>query len=259
MSRISRAGNFSPIGFAKKIHGFRKIRELDPGERNMGTVLVLAKAANLVGIVDPISDINKADIRDLLLTKHDGISLEELDYAFRHDRYSGEPTPHYQLFNAEYVGKVIKRYQDFIRQVRIDNNLKVGPEAHTVPAMSEKEKVQVHEDFLRSVFGDLKEKGTCDSCWILWDQVKDRHGKPVEVLQRLFRIQTIRYRRTNMVRKQGKWIYLPKEGEATSVRKNCRSIVAGNYLRKHLESFELFKTALGEDVQDEQLRNGVER
>ena len=56
--------------------------------------------------------MNKQDISVMIKTRFRSLSFEELDYAFQLDRhgYHGDSTKHYQLFNAEYVAIIIKKY-----------------------------------------------------------------------------------------------------------------------------------------------------
>lgn len=88
---------------------------LDPNIRRAGLGYIFAKTAILTGFKGEIPEINKEDITDLLFTRFSTISLNELSYAFKIDRhgYHGEPTPHYQLFNAEYVSKVLNKYLQY--------------------------------------------------------------------------------------------------------------------------------------------------
>ncbi len=85
--------------------------------------MIFVRATNLLGIKTEISDINKTDIREMILSKFNGLSLQEIDYAFKLDRWSGDPVEHFQLFNAEYVAKVLTKYQEWLRSTRAANNL----------------------------------------------------------------------------------------------------------------------------------------
>ncbi|SFS30557.1 hypothetical protein SAMN04488006_0451 [Lutibacter maritimus] len=111
------------IDFAKKITEFQKIRNLENKTVASGLSMIFTKASNLSGIKEPISQINKTDIAEMISLKYKFLSLEEIEFAFKHDRYSGDAIPHFQLFNAEYVSKVLKKYTDFITKVRQDNNI----------------------------------------------------------------------------------------------------------------------------------------
>lgn len=93
---------------------------LDPECRKKGLGFIFARVAILSGFKGEIPDINKEDITDLLLTRFKTISLNELNFAFKIDRhgYHGEPTSHYQLFNAEYVANVLNKYLNYKQMIR---------------------------------------------------------------------------------------------------------------------------------------------
>lgn len=117
------------VSFAKTTVELQKIKEMDLTQveqkqyLQQGFSMIFTKAANLIGLKDPISQINKLDIVEMIMSRFKSLSLEEIDYAFRLDRYSGEPVQHFQLFNAEYVGKVLHRYREWLRNTRANNNL----------------------------------------------------------------------------------------------------------------------------------------
>lgn len=147
------------IPFARKTIEFLKIRELEEIEVREGLGMIFVKAANLLGIKEKISDINKTDIREMILTKFKNLSLEEIDYAFRLDRYSGEPVPHFQLFNSEYVAKILKKYQDWIRQTRVANQLPIFKENPKTEELSEEEKQLITINGIIDCFEKFKNTG----------------------------------------------------------------------------------------------------
>lgn len=128
-SKIARVGKLTEVGFAKETVGLQKIKEMDltvPQNKEylqQGLSMIFTKASNLIGLKEPISGINKTDIVEMILTRYRSLSLEEIDYAFKIDRYSGDPVSHFQLFNAEYVGKVLTKYREWLRETRFSMNL----------------------------------------------------------------------------------------------------------------------------------------
>lgn len=97
-----------------------QLRNLTPETRKAGLGFIISRVAILSGFKGEIPDINKQDITELLMTRFKTISLNELNFAFKIDRhgYHGEPTPHYQLFNAEYVVKVLNKYLDYKQNIK---------------------------------------------------------------------------------------------------------------------------------------------
>ena len=108
-----------------------------------GLSMIFTRASNLIGLKDPISNINKLDIVEMILSRYKGLSLEEIDYAFRLDRYSGESVSHYQLFNAEYVGKVLHKYRVWLRTTRANNNLPLSQRKKPVELTEEEKQITV--------------------------------------------------------------------------------------------------------------------
>jgi hypothetical protein len=104
----------SPLSFINDIQNQTKIRDIDTESMEFRQELGMffTKINNLIGIKDALLDINKLDIKEMILMRFKGLSLNEIDYAFKMERYGefGKRIEHFQLFNAEYVGSVIDRY-----------------------------------------------------------------------------------------------------------------------------------------------------
>jgi len=97
-----------------------QLQNLHPEIRKKGLGIIFAKVSILSGFKGEIPDMNKKDITELLMTRFRGISLNELDFAFKIDRYGyhGNPTPHFQIFNAEYVARVLNNYLLYKEKVK---------------------------------------------------------------------------------------------------------------------------------------------
>ncbi|WP_128761405.1 hypothetical protein [Leeuwenhoekiella aestuarii] len=123
--RIAKAGNLTEIAFARNVVEFDKIKNIPPDQIGPNLAMVFVKAANLIGLKDPISNINKQDIKEMILARFKSLSIEEIDYAFKLERYGvyGERVKHFQLFNAEYVSKVLDQYKKWLLKIRHDNNI----------------------------------------------------------------------------------------------------------------------------------------
>lgn len=232
-------GSLTPIALVKKRKDFVKIRTLNPQDLSDVFALVFVRAASFLGIKNPISEINKQDIKDLILMKYSHLSAEELDYAFKHDRYSGDPIPHFQLFNSEYVAKILKRYEDFLKVVKAESGSKLI-ELPPPKQFTDEEKKQVRNDFLQIVYFELKANGFSDDAWLLYDDVKPKITTQKEVLIRLYGIVSNRIKRKKTARR-----IINEIAPATGTVENiCRSIVASNYLKKHLADFSEFQKAI---------------
>lgn len=124
------AGRLNEVAFAKKSIEQDKIRDLvktSEGKKQVGQGLsfLFTRIPNLLGIKEAISEINKGDIKELILMRFKTLSLEQIDYAFKLERYGvlGDQIQHFQLFNAEYVGKVLHKFVNWLQKTRLDNNI----------------------------------------------------------------------------------------------------------------------------------------
>ncbi len=131
--------------------------ELDEMEVRKCLPMIFVKAANLIGIKDPISDINKIEIREMILARFKGLSLEEIHYAFKLEREEvfGERVKHIQLFNGEYVASVLNKYKEWLRKARFHNNTLRKKEK--APEVTSSEKLELKIKFIVDAFNHYKE------------------------------------------------------------------------------------------------------
>lgn len=126
---------------------------------------VFQEAAFLIGIKDHISKPNKEDIVDMIKRDHSNLSIEAIREAFKMDRFGtfGEPTQSFQLFNSEFVGKILKRFKEWLRKTRFENNLPMTNEPlNILPELSEEEKSQLIINGVVTCFEDYKKSGSID-------------------------------------------------------------------------------------------------
>jgi hypothetical protein len=143
-----RSIQLSPMSFVNDIQNQLKIRDLDiDSEDFMNKIAVFfTKTVNLLGIKEAILDVNKSDIFEMLIMKYKGISLEELSYAFKMERYGQllPKTHHYQLINAEYVSSVLDKYVNW-RVSKIKNNTST---VKIMPKISDQDKITKENDIV---------------------------------------------------------------------------------------------------------------
>lgn len=162
----AKAGN-STLSFARRVLDFQPIKEVRKNDPSRLQELkdVFAEAAFLIGIKDPISKPNKDDIVDLIFRRFNGLSIEEVREAFKLDRFGefGDPTPSFQLFNSEFVGKVLTRYKNWLQKTRHENNLPMRNSTQPKPKeLSEEEKTILVFNGAVSCFEDYKATGIID-------------------------------------------------------------------------------------------------
>lgn len=98
----------------------------------------------------------------MIQTMFKSLSLEEIDYAFKLERYGvyEYKTEHYQLFNAEYVSTVLNKYKKWVRNVRVNNNLPLSNKKIAIPEISEAKKLEIVMCGLEDSFHNFKETQT---------------------------------------------------------------------------------------------------
>lgn len=98
-----------------------KIATLEPQEVATGIAVIFARILVYAGFKEGIHKANKIDLMEMICTKYRHLSLPEIDYAFKIDRYGyhGDPTPHYQLFNAEWTTTILSKYEKWKRKMRL--------------------------------------------------------------------------------------------------------------------------------------------
>lgn len=114
----------SPISFLNDVQNQTKIRNLDDVAFRNNLGFIVTKVNNLLGIKEEILDINKLDIKEMILMRFKGLSLNEIEFAFKLERFGtlNPKTEHFQLFNADYVSKVIDKYLKW-KEFKLKNNI----------------------------------------------------------------------------------------------------------------------------------------
>lgn len=175
-------------------------------------------AANLLGIKNGFEAINKADIKEMILHKYANLSLEEINYAFKLDRWSGEPVDHFQLFNSEYVAKVLEKYKAWLRETRITNNLPLAPKQE-LPEITEAEKEAIVKKGIEDCFIEF----------CLTQNIPDGKSYVYDYLfpKKVFPSHTKRFKE-QIKRKAIKSIYKKRKSGNVALKSVLKDIQAGN-------------------------------
>lgn len=156
------------------------------------------------------------------------------------------------------TGKVLTAYVKW--KIQNDNyqlakNKLKALSAKTEP--TEEEKMQIREEFLRSIFEDIKEKKASMDAWLIYADLEPKIMIPVSVKKRLYRLQENRYlvelkidvdnqgKRPHHVQLYNEMLQKKQTGKLNTIVQNrCRSIAVSHYLRKFTDDFETFKKAI---------------
>lgn len=117
--------SLSEVAFIKNTSSQIKIREADGYELNKAFSHFLIDITNRLGIKDAVSSRDKAEMLELILTKYKNLSFDEIKYAFKMERFGnlGERIEHYQLFNSEFISKILDKYVDWKRKIKLEHNI----------------------------------------------------------------------------------------------------------------------------------------
>jgi hypothetical protein len=170
-----RSVNLSPMSFVNDIQNQLKIRDLDTDSVDFENEIAVffTKTVNLLGIKEAILDVNKGDILEMLITHYKGLSVNELYYAFKLERYGklSPKTQHYQLINAEYVSSVLDKYVNWKVSQRKNNITTVKIQA----SMSEDQKTKIENDIVvRFIETYLSERIVEDEYFYVYDILDNR-------------------------------------------------------------------------------------
>ena len=103
-----------------------KIKEISKEPRfNDLLGAMFTKISVLAGIKGEIDQFTKQDISKMILSTFKELSLEELHKAFELERYGvyDDKTDHFQLFDANYISQILKKYKKWKAKERLELNI----------------------------------------------------------------------------------------------------------------------------------------
>lgn len=150
------------ITFLKRNFGFIKLRDRKT-EPEFGILIAVAmtKTAVLMGLKG-IDKLHQPDISNAIFNHFSDLTLEEIYKAFELERYGQyeEKTEHFQLFNAEYVTAILKKYRSYKHKIKTEHN--IIPEINSKKEFTEVEKEKMVINAVNRVFNEFKETGTIE-------------------------------------------------------------------------------------------------
>lgn len=129
------------ISFIKSTFDQVRVSEITNSLELTKRVIMISQEACIgLGIKNEISDFSKRDIKEMILMRFKHLSLDEVAYALKLERYGllGDKTDHFQLFNADYVSRILEKYVVYKREVKRLHNISAN--VHAEPELSEEEK-----------------------------------------------------------------------------------------------------------------------
>lgn len=155
------------LAFLKNVKNQVRISEIKNREtfgNELGKILV--KVIYLLGIKNPVSDIDKQDISEMILMAFKQLSLDEVDYAFKLERYGiyDSKTSHFQQFNANYVSEILNKYLNWKKNKLKNNNLNEKENINMV--IDEEENKKIMDGACERLKNEIKEQGFISSAYV---------------------------------------------------------------------------------------------
>lgn len=154
---IEKKCNNSPVAFIRENYSNSRIRKTKSEPHfKMTLAIMLTKISALAGITGEVDDFNASDINKFILTSCNDLSLEEIHKAFELERFGSydEKTKHFNLFNADYVSTVIKKYRKWKLEVKTQFNIS---KTTALPEMTESQKREIINQGIIRVFSEYQE------------------------------------------------------------------------------------------------------
>lgn len=116
----------------------------------------IAQTSLLMQIKNPVDDLLKQDIINMLVGYWSNLSFEEIVKAFELERFGmfKEKTEHFQLFDSTYISAILKKYQNWKREQKIQHKIE-PPKTENI--MSEEEKEAILINGINQKYLDFKE------------------------------------------------------------------------------------------------------
>lgn len=157
LEEIEKRSEGTPVAFLKNNYDNKKLRDRsrEPVFKMM-LALALTKICGFSGINREITDFDAQDIPRMILSTYKDLTLEEIYKAFELERYGvyEDKTEHFQLFNAEYVAAVLKKYKNWKQNTKIQHN--ISPPSK-LPEITESQKEEITTKAVIRVFDEFKE------------------------------------------------------------------------------------------------------
>ena len=172
---IKKQTEFTASVFIKNTYKFVKIRDRET-EFNFKTLIgvMFVEISILAGIKD-ISDENKRDILKMILTTCKDLTIEEIYKAFELERYGeyGQKTEHFQLFNADYIAKIIAKYREWKLQIKTQHNISLAElKEKNEKKISDEEQKLIMDNAIKRLYQEfLDTKEVSIPCSYIFDEM----------------------------------------------------------------------------------------
>jgi len=118
--------------------------------------LMLIKIGTLSGIKNEIDFIIGQDILKMIFSTYGELTIEELYKAFELERYGSfeDKTEHFQLFNADYIAKILKKYKAWKQNIKQHHD--ITSDALKLEAITESQKETMVQNGVNRAYEQYK-------------------------------------------------------------------------------------------------------
>lgn len=152
----------SNISFLKENFKLKKIRERKTDQNFKFSMAVLwSKVCALSGIKLDIDQFIAEDISRMIINLYSDFTIEEIYKAFELERHGAfdSKTEHFQLFNAEYVSAVLKKYKQWRQFTKIQHNITPEYNSENQKSISSEEEFEVMNKAIIRLYDEFLESG----------------------------------------------------------------------------------------------------
>lgn len=127
----------------------------------------------LMQIKNPVETFVKQDIFNILTGYWSNLSIEELIKAFELERAGAynERTEHFQLFDSTYISKILKKYQNWKREGKIEYNIS-SSQNQQPSSISAEEQKKIMDSAIIRMYNEFLESGEVSiPCSFIFDEL----------------------------------------------------------------------------------------
>jgi len=174
---VEGACKFTPMSFLKNNFNYIKIRDrkTEPSFKYMLAIL-WSKVCTLGGLKNEIDPFMAEDVNRMILSLYSDLTLEEIYKAFeleRHGAYA-DKTDHYQLFSADYVSTVLKKYKSWKQAAKLQHNISPDKPKEEVQLSDQEKRDIMDKALIRSFDEYLANSEISIPCGHIFDELYER-------------------------------------------------------------------------------------
>lgn len=163
ISVIEEKCSLPSVQFLKSNLANKKIKERQT-EPDIKTLIgvMFAKIGALSGIKNEIDSLIAQDILKMIFHTYGNLTIEEIYKAFELERYGSfeDKTPHFQMIDADYVAKVLKKYIHWKHNIKMQHN--IAADTLKLEAITDSQKEDIVKDGVNHFYQQYKTDKTIE-------------------------------------------------------------------------------------------------